>query len=74
MVISREEILEVFHGYNRDEITVATLGSHTALHILKGAKLEGFSTVVITTRERDVPYKRFNVADRYIYVERFSEI
>jgi len=73
-IISKEEILEIFHNYNKDEITIVTLGSHTSLHILKGAKLEGFSTGVITTEDRDVPYKRFNVADKYIYVDNFSDI
>ena len=73
-MISKDEILEIFDKYNKDEITIATLGSHTALHILKGAKLEGFSTVCITMKGRDVPYKRFKVADKFIYVDKFSDI
>ena len=73
-MISKDEILEIFDKYNKDEITIATLGSHTSLHILKGAKLEGFSTVCITMKGRDVPYKRFKVADKFIYVDNFSDI
>ncbi|EHP87577.1 formate--phosphoribosylaminoimidazolecarboxamide ligase [Methanotorris formicicus] len=73
-MISREEMLEIFEGYNKDEITIATLGSHTSLHILKGAKLEGFSTAVITVKGRDIPYKRFKVADKYIYIDNFADI
>ncbi len=73
-MISQEEILEILNNYDKDEITIATLGSHTALHILKGAKLEGFSTVCITIKGRDVPYKRFKVADKFIYIKDFSEI
>lgn len=73
-MISKEEIMDIFDGYNKDEITIVTVGSHTSLHILKGAKMEGFSTAVITTKDRDVPYKRFGVADKYIYVDQFSDI
>ena len=73
-MISKEEILNIFEGYNKDEITIATVGSHTSLHILEGAKLEGFSTAVITTEDRAVPYKRFGVADKFIYVDKFSDI
>ncbi|WP_423792438.1 formate--phosphoribosylaminoimidazolecarboxamide ligase [Methanocaldococcus indicus] len=73
-MIKKEEILEILDTYNRDEITIATVGSHTALHILKGAKLEGFSTVCITVKGRDVPYKRFRVADKFIYIDDFKDI
>lgn len=73
-MISKEEILSIYEGYNKEEITIVTVGSHTALHILKGAKLEGFSTAVITTKDRATPYKRFGVADKYIYVDNFSDI
>ena len=34
-MISKDEILEIFDKYNKDEITIATLGCHTSLHILK---------------------------------------
>ncbi len=73
-MITKEEILNIFDKYNKDEITIVTVGSHTSLHILKGAKLEGFSTAVITTKDRATPYKRFGVADKFIYVNDFSEI
>ena len=36
--VKREEILRILDEYDKDEITIATLGSHTSLHILKGAK------------------------------------
>src|SRR3989344_4472299 len=38
---------------------IATLGSHSALQILKGAKDEGFKTLVITLPDREYFYKRF---------------
>ena len=37
--VKKEDILEILAGYDKSEITIATLGSHTSLHILQGAKL-----------------------------------
>jgi 5-formaminoimidazole-4-carboxamide-1-(beta)-D-ribofuranosyl 5'-monophosphate synthetase len=72
--VNRNEILEILKGYDKEDITIATLGSHTSLHILKGAKEEGFRTAVVCEKGREVPYKRFKVADEYIIVDKFSDI
>lgn len=52
---------------------IATLGSHTALQILKGAKDEGFETVCICEKGRRKPYESYGVADYIIDVDNFSE-
>ena len=44
--VKKEDILEILAGYDKSEITIATLGSHTSLHILQGAKEEGFRTAI----------------------------
>jgi len=49
--IDRTKSLEVLRSYGKD-ITIATLGSHSALNILRGAKDEGFRTVCVC-RERE---------------------
>ena len=54
--------------------SIATLGSHCALQILKGAKDEGFKTVLVTKKSREVFYRRFKFIDEYITVEDFKEI
>jgi len=54
--------------------SIATIGSHTALQILHGAKLEGFRTILITTPKRTKLYKSFNVADEILVIENFEEI
>jgi len=72
--VNRQEILDILKGYDKENITIATLGSHTSLHILKGAKEEGFKTVVVCEKGREVPYKRFKVADEFIIVDKFSDI
>ena len=73
-MVKKEDILKILDGYDKSNITIATLGSHTSLHILKGAKEEGFRTAVVCEKGREVPYKRFDVADEYILVDEFKDI
>jgi len=56
------------------DITIGTIGSHSALQILHGAKLEGFKTLLITTPNRVKVYKSFKVADEIMVIESFKEI
>lgn len=57
------------------EITIATLGSHSALQILKGAKDEGFKTALVCLQKRLKLYNRFKkLIDELIIVKDFSEI
>lgn len=55
-------------------LSIATLGSHSALQILKGAKDEGLTTVLVCTHDRKSLYNRFNLVDHYVMVDQFSEI
>lgn len=57
-----------------NDITIGTLGSHSALQILKGAKDEGFKTLVICKTTHAHAYKSFKVADRIIEVDSLSEL
>ncbi|MCL4364420.1 formate--phosphoribosylaminoimidazolecarboxamide ligase [Patescibacteria group bacterium] len=52
--------------------TIATLGSHSALQILKGAHDEGFKTLLITTPSRKEFYQRFPFIDQVLVIESFS--
>lgn len=52
---------------------IATLGSHTALQILKGAKDEGFETICICEKGREKPYVSYGVADEMIMVDNFQD-
>jgi len=52
---------------------IATIGSHTALQILKGAKDEGFKTVCICEPERRRVYESYKVVDEFIMVDRISD-
>lgn len=53
--------------------TIATLGSHSALQILKGAKDEGFQTLVITVPQLSNLYKRFSFIDKQIEISSYKE-
>jgi len=52
---------------------IATLGSHSALQILKGAKDEGFKTIVVVTPDRISLYNRFKFIDKIIEIPDFSQ-
>lgn len=54
--------------------SIATLGSHCSLQVLKGAKDEGFNTLLICEKRRLGLYKRFNFIDDMILVDKFNEI
>ena len=51
---------------------IATLGSHSALQILKGAKDEGFKTILISTPGRLNLYNRFKFIDKILEIPNFS--
>jgi 5-formaminoimidazole-4-carboxamide-1-(beta)-D-ribofuranosyl 5'-monophosphate synthetase len=54
--------------------TISTLGSHSALQILKGAKEEGFKTSVICTPKRSSLYKTYNnFIDEILIVDKWSD-
>jgi len=55
-------------------VSVATLGSHCALQVLKGAKDEGFKTILVCEKKREKLYRRFKFIDELIIVEKFSDI
>lgn len=56
-----------------NKYTIATLGSHSALQILKGAHDEGFKTLVIALNKQINFYKRYSFIDEIIGVNTFSE-
>ena len=58
---------------NIKDYKIATLASHTALQILKGAKDEGFETIAICQKGKRKPYESYNVADEIIEVEKFED-
>lgn len=58
---------------NISDYKIVTLGSHTALQILKGAKDEGFKTVCVCVKGQEKPYQSFGVADEIISIDSFKD-
>ncbi len=53
---------------------IATLGSHCALQVLKGAKDEGLKTILVCEKKREKLYRRFPFIDELIMVDSFVEV
>lgn len=73
-MVSSTDIESLLNKYDSSDLRVATIGSHSALNILKGAKEEGFRTLCICEKSRERLYKHFPVADELILVDSLEEI
>jgi len=73
-VISGDEIHKVLEGYDKKKLTIATIGSHSALQILKGAKDEGFRTTAICKPSKVGFYEGFEVADEIPVVDEYIDL
>jgi 5-formaminoimidazole-4-carboxamide-1-(beta)-D-ribofuranosyl 5'-monophosphate synthetase len=70
----REKILKILESYDVENITIGTLGSHSALNILRGAKDEGFRTVCICRKKEKIIYESFGVADEIIEISDYPDL
>ncbi len=68
----------IVHKVQRDKkntmTAIATLGSHCALQVLKGAKDEGLKTILVCEKKREKLYRRFPFIDELILVDSFKEV
>jgi len=55
-------------------VSIATLGSHCALQVLKGAKDEGFKTILLCEKKREHLYRRFGFIDEIFLMDSFLEL
>lgn len=75
-MIMQDKIKQVLMDYDPEEVHIGVLGSHSALEIASGAKQEGFKTVVVCQNGREKTYARYyrNIFDKFIFLDKFSEI
>lgn len=74
-MIGLQQIVSIVDRYDLKNITVGTIGSHSALEIMDGAKDENMKTICICQKGRDLPYRRFKrLADEIILLDKFSDI
>ena len=55
-------------------VSIATLGSHCALQVLKGAKDEGLKTILLCEKKREHLYRRFKFIDEIFLMDSFLEL
>src|SRR3954468_20678809 len=75
-MITRHRVSNIVNNqYDLENITIGTLGSHSALEIMDGAKDENLKTICICQKGREQPYRRFKrLADEIILLDKFSDI
>ncbi len=80
-MIDKDEIRQILGKYDKDSITIAVLGGHSALDVCRGAKKAGFKTLVVCQRGREKTYtdyyKRRNgkgIVDETIVLDKFADI
>ncbi|USS40952.1 formate--phosphoribosylaminoimidazolecarboxamide ligase family protein [Thermococcus aggregans] len=85
-MIEREQILEVLENYDKENIIIGAIGSHSALDIADGAKEEGFKTLIVSQKGRHRTYAEYfkekktkddltkGFIDEVIVLEKFAQI
>lgn len=72
---------KILENYDKRNITIGTLGGHSALDVCRGATDLGFRTVVVCQKGREETYSRYfkkrakkGIIDNIILVEKFGDI
>ncbi len=75
-MIAKKEIDKLLGSYDKKDIRIAAICSHSALQLFYGARQEGIKTVGICKKNNKERYEAFPLAkpDEYIFVERYEEI
>ncbi len=72
-MIEESYIDEVLENYNTKELTIGTIGSHSALNILKGAEELNLNTICICSEDSEITYDLFDVGDEVITVNSYGK-
>ena len=74
-MITQQQVANIVSKYDLKNITIGTLGSHSALEVMDGAKDEKIKSVCICQRGREIPYQRFKrLTGEIILLDKFSDI
>lgn len=72
---------KLLDGYDLNNIRIASLGGHSALDVCRGAKDEGFETVVVAQKGREQTYEKYykmkngkGCVDHVILVDSFKDV
>ena len=74
--MNKFDIKDMLANYDKTNITIVTVCSHSSLQIFNGAKKEGFNTIGIAVGEKRKFYDAFPLAkpDDFIIVDNYKEI
>lgn len=84
--INKIELQSILRRYNNSKLTIVVLGSHSALDVCRGAKDEGFKTLVVAQKGREKTYNEYykthllaegkttGCVDECIVVDSFKEL
>ncbi|NLH22529.1 MAG: formate--phosphoribosylaminoimidazolecarboxamide ligase [Methanothrix sp.] len=75
-MISKEDIQDIIKGYDKNDLTIATICSHSSLQIFHGAREEGFKTLGICIGQPPRFYDAFPLAkpDSFLSVESYKAL
>ena len=75
-MITKQQILEFLKDYDPENITIATVCSHSSLQIFDGARKEGFKTLGICAGKPPKFYDAFPRAkpDEYLVLESYEDL
>ncbi len=80
-MVSKSDIDTILGGYDLKKVRIGSLGGHSALDVCRGAKAEGFETVVVAKKGREQTYaKHFKTrgskgcVDHVIVVDDFADV
>ena len=75
-MIPKEDILEILDGYDKNDLTIATICSHSSLQIFNGARQEGFKTIGICIGQPPKFYDAFPLArpDKFISLDSYKAL
>ena len=80
-MITQKQISKILESYDKNNITIAVLGGHSALDVCRGAHVHGFKTIVVAQKGREKTYAKYykrregiGFVDDVIVVNKFSDI
>ncbi|MDP3765391.1 MAG: formate--phosphoribosylaminoimidazolecarboxamide ligase family protein [Nanoarchaeota archaeon] len=80
-MITQQDIKKILEGYDKSNLSIGTLGGHSALDVCRGAKLNGFKSVVVCQKGREKTYEKYykardgkGIVDEIIIVDKFKDI
>ncbi|MFO7992227.1 MAG: formate--phosphoribosylaminoimidazolecarboxamide ligase [Thermoplasmata archaeon] len=75
-MVDKKKIARILEDYDKDEITIGTVCSHSSMQIFDGARKEGFKTLGIGFKERPRFYDAFpkGKPDQFMILDDYMEI